>query len=98
EPVGPNGSGFGPDFALNVVYVAGSVLLLIGMGHMDTFFSQHERARSTEDGLNHHWEAQVEKKTASLARANEALQQEIARRQHAESILQDSEAQYRFLF
>jgi PAS domain S-box-containing protein len=98
EPVGPNGGGFGPDFALNVVYVAGSVLLLIGMGHMDTFFSQYERSRSKEQGLNSHWEEQVEKKTASLTRANEALQQEIVRRQHAESILQESEAQYRFLF
>src|SRR3954469_18614378 len=98
EPVGPNGSGFGPDFALNVVYVAGSVLLLIGMGHMDTFFSQHERSRSKEEGLTSHWEAQVQKKTASLARANEALLEEISRRQNAEAILQSSEAQYRFLF
>jgi two-component system cell cycle sensor histidine kinase/response regulator CckA len=98
EPIGPNGSGFGPDFALNVVYVAGSVLLLIGMGHMDTFFSQHERAAYTEQNLNGHWEEQVQKKTASLARANEALHEEIARRQHAEAILQESESQYRFLF
>jgi two-component system cell cycle sensor histidine kinase/response regulator CckA len=98
EPVGPNKSGFGPDFALNVVYAAGSVLLLIGMGHMDTFFSQYERSRSKEEGLNSHWEDQVERKTASLTRANEALQQEVVRRQHAESILQESEAQYRFLF
>ncbi|HWC59954.1 MAG TPA: ATP-binding protein [Verrucomicrobiae bacterium] len=98
EPVGPSGHGFGPDFALNVVYVAGSVLLLIGMGHMDTFFSQHERARSKEESLNGHWEEQVEKKTAHLARTNETLQQELARRQHAETLLQESEAQYRFLF
>jgi two-component system cell cycle sensor histidine kinase/response regulator CckA len=98
EPVGPGGRGFGPDFALNVVYVAGSVLLLIGMGHMDTFFSQHERARSQEENLNEQWGEQVERKTAHLTRANEALQQEIVRRQHAEALLQESEAQYRFLF
>jgi PAS domain S-box-containing protein len=98
EPVGPGGRGFGPDFALNVVYTAGSVLLLIGMGHMDTFFSAHMRARSKEESLNVHWEDQVERKTAHLTRANEALQQEIVRRQHAEALLQESEAQYRFLF
>jgi phosphoglycerate-specific signal transduction histidine kinase len=98
EPVGPGGRGFGPDFALNVVYVAGSVLLLIGMGHMDTFFSQHERARTNEENLNGHWQEQVERKTAHLTRANEALQEELARRQHAEVLLQDSESQYRFLF
>jgi len=98
EPIGPSGRGFGPDFALNVVYTAGSVLLLIGMGHMDTFFSAHLRARSKEESLNEHWEDQVERKTAHLTRANEALQQEIVRRQHAEALLQESEAQYRFLF
>ena len=98
EPVGPSGRGFGPDFALNVVYTAGSVLLLIGMGHMHTFFSQDERARSSEVNLNEQWQEQVEKRTAHLARANEALQQELARRQHAELLLQDSESQYRFLF
>ena len=98
EPIGPSGRGFGPDLALNVVYVAGSVLLLIGMGHMDTFFSQHERSRSKEESLNGHWEEQVEKKTADLTHANETLQQELTRRHHAEALLQESEAQYRFLF
>jgi PAS domain S-box-containing protein len=98
EPVGPSGRGFGPDLALNLVYIAGSVLLLIGMGHMDTFFSAHESARSQEENLNEHWQEQVEKKTAHLTRANEALQQEIVRRQHAEALLQESESQYRFLF
>ena len=98
EPVGPSGRGFGPDFALNVVYTAGSVLLLIGMGHMHTFFSAHDQARCSEENLNEQWQDQVEKKTAHLSRANEALQQEIMRRQHAEALLQESEAQYRFLF
>ena len=98
EPVGPSGGGFGPDFALNIVYVAGSVLLLIGMGHMDTFFSAYERSRSKEENLNQSWEEQVQKKTASLARANEALLLEISRREQAEAILQESESQYRFLF
>ena len=98
EPVGPSGHGFGPDFALNVVYTAGSVLLLIGMGHMHTFFSAHDRARSSEDCLNEHWQEQVERKTVHLTQANEALQQEIVRRLHAESLLQESESQYRFLF
>ena len=98
EPVNPNGGGFGPDLALNVVYVAGSVLLLIGMGHMHTFFSAYERSRSKEENLNQNWEEQVQKKTASLARANEALLLEISRREQAEAILQESESQYRFLF
>jgi two-component system, cell cycle sensor histidine kinase and response regulator CckA len=98
EPVGPVGPGFGPDLALNIVYAVGSVLLLIGMAHMHTYFSQYEQARYSEESLKSHWEEQVKKKTATLERTNEALQQEIVRRQHAESILQESESQYRFLF
>jgi two-component system, cell cycle sensor histidine kinase and response regulator CckA len=98
EPVSPVGPGFGPDLALNIVYAIGSVLLLIGMGHMHTFFAQYERARSSEENLNSRWEDQVKKKTAHLERANESLQAEIARREHAEAALRESESQYRFLF
>src|ERR1700742_4191306 len=83
EPISPVGPGFGPDLALNIVYAIGSVLLLIGMGHMHTFFSQHEQARSTEETLNNHWQEQVDKKTAHLSRANEALLEEISRREQA---------------
>jgi PAS domain S-box-containing protein len=98
EPISPVGPGFGPDLALNIVYAIGSVLLLIGMGHMHTFFSQNEQAQSSEEILNSHWQEQVDKKTAHLSRANEALLEEISRREQVESALQQSEAQYRFLF
>ncbi|HEX4264307.1 MAG TPA: ATP-binding protein [Verrucomicrobiae bacterium] len=98
EPISPVGPGFGPDLALNIVYAVGSVLLLIGMGHMHTFFSQNEQSRSTEETLNSHWQEQVDKKTAHLSRANEALLEEISRREQAEIALRESEAQYRFLF
>src|SRR5882757_5247657 len=72
-PMDSTSAGLAPDMKLNLVYAIGSVLLLIGMGHMDTFFSQYERARSHEESLNSTWEDQVRKKTANLARANEAL-------------------------
>lgn len=98
EPTSPVGPGFGPDFALNVVYAAGSVLLLIGMGHMQTHFSQFERARTSEEKLNEYWEEKVRKQTATLTEANENLQREVVRRQQAESVLKQSEEQYRFLF
>src|SRR3569833_2938734 len=91
EPGGPSGRGFGPDIALNIVFTAGSVLLIIGLGHMHTFFSKNERAQRSGISLNEQWQEQIEKKTARLTRANEALQQEIARRQHSEAMLQDSE-------
>lgn len=98
EPMGPNHGGFGPELMLNCVYAIGSVLLLIGMGHIETLFSHHEKSRSKESELSSHFEARVQKETASLARTNEALQQEIGRRKHAEAVLRESEAQYRFVF
>src|SRR5579862_7880008 len=90
----PTGSGLAPEMTLNIVYAIGSVLLLVGMGHMETFFKQHDNSRYTEETLNSSWEEQVRKETANLARANEALQHEIARREHAEGVLRVSEAQY----
>jgi two-component system, cell cycle sensor histidine kinase and response regulator CckA len=98
EPMNPTTAGSSPDIVLNIVYAVGSVLLLVGMGHMDTFFSQYERSRTSEENLNQQWEQRVQKNTAHLARANEALQEEIVRRQHAEAVLRESELQYRFLF
>jgi PAS domain S-box-containing protein len=98
EPMGPSHSGFGPQLMLNCVYAIGSVLLLIGMGHIDTLFSQHDKSRSSQSAMSAHYEACVQRETANLARANEALQQEIARRKQAEAVLRESEAQYRFVF
>ena len=98
EPIRPTGCGLAPEILLNLVYAVGSVLLLIGMGHIDTLFSQTERSRSNQEQLGLQWEEQVKNETAFLTRTNDALQQEIARRKHAEAALRESEAQYRFAF
>jgi PAS domain S-box-containing protein len=98
EPMGPSHAGFGPELMLNCVYAIGSVLLLIGMGHIETLFSQNEKSRSKETELSSHYEARVQKETSTLARTNAALQQEIARCKHVEAVLRESESQYRFVF
>lgn len=98
EPMGPTRGGFGPEAMLNCVYGIGSVLLLIGMGHIETLFSQNDRSNSKEKSLSSHWEAHVRKETAKLARANEALESEVARRKRDEAALRECEAQYRFIF
>lgn len=98
ESMRPANWGVAPDLMLNLVYAVGSVLLLIGMGHIDSFFTQTERSRTSEEMLSSHWEAQIRKETAGLAKANEALQLELAHRKHAEAALRESEAQYRFVF
>ena len=76
EPLKASGPGVTPEIMLNSVYVIGSVLLLVGMGHIHTLFSQNEQSQSSEEMLSNHWEARVQKETNSLARANEALEQE----------------------
>lgn len=98
EPMGPRHGGFGPELVLNCVYAIGSVLLLIGMGHIETLFNHYDRSNSSQQSLSSHWEARVQKETATLTRANDALQNEIARRKRDEAVLRESEAQYRFVF
>jgi signal transduction histidine kinase len=76
-PLKPLGSGTSwrsmPDF----IYGIASVLLLIGMGHLDTLFSERARARENEALLQNHWPTQVN--VAELARANQELLTQIAR-------------------
>lgn len=98
EPMGPTHGGFGPELMLNCVYAVGSVLLLIGMGHIETLFSQYDRSRSKEKSLSSDWQARVQKETAGLARANDALKSEVTRHKQAEAVLRESEAQFRFVF
>lgn len=98
EPLRPTGCGLAPEVLINFVYAVGSVLLLIGMGHIQTLISQSDRSRSNEEVLTSRWQAQVHNETAFLTRTNESLQQEIAHRKHAEAALRESEAQYRFVF
>lgn len=98
EPMRPTGCGLSPELMINLVYAVGSVLLLIGMGHIDTLISQTDRSRSNEETLANRWQAQVHNETAFLTRTNDSLQQEIAHRKHAEAALRESEAQYRFAF
>src|SRR4051812_14879746 len=89
EPLKPSGPGVGPEIMLNLVYVVGSVLLLVGMGHIHTLFPKYERSQPSEETLSPRWGAQVRKKTNSLARANEALTEEGARRKQAEAVLRE---------
>lgn len=98
EPLRPSGSAFASDVTLDIVYAIGSVLLLVGMGHIDIFFSEREQASSSQESLRAQWESRVKKETASLTRANEQLAQEVARLKEAARLLQESESQYRFLF
>jgi two-component system, cell cycle sensor histidine kinase and response regulator CckA len=83
---------------LDFMYVVGSVLLLIGMGHIETLFSEREQARWGEESLRQQWKSRANEETAHLVRTNQELVQEISRRDLIEKALEESAAQYSFLF
>jgi PAS domain S-box-containing protein len=85
-------------FTLQLLYVIGSVLLLIGMGHMDALFAERERAGWTEQSLRRKWESELKEQTAELMSARDELVQELATRDQLTKSLEQSEALYRFLF
>ena len=97
-PAKPAGTGVGSAILLDALYAGGSVLLIIGMCHVENLFAEQERTRSQTESLRSEWESQVSEETANLARTNQGLVQEIARRDQIVDALRASEAHYRFLF
>src|SRR5947209_4693046 len=81
-----------------IVFVVASLLLLIGMGHVETLCSLTQSSEKEAERRRSEAQAAVKGQTAELAHANEVLRQEIAERDQRERMLKESEAQYRFLF
>jgi len=96
-PMNPGGGAKGWDATPHLYFAIGSVLLLIGMGHIETVVSVRERANGFEQALRCHPASKAEE-SSELARAIEQLTSEIARRDHLEKALRESEAQYRLVF
>lgn len=84
--------------ALDVICAIGSVLLVIGMGHMETLIIERDQAAGKEQKLRDELEQRVNAEKADLMKANQELLAEINRREEIERSLGASEAQYRFLF
>jgi len=82
----------------DVVYAIGSVLLLIGMGHIETVFAERERARTKEGQFASRREAPSTEADSELAKPREELLAEKTRRDQLEQALRESEAQYRLVF
>jgi PAS domain S-box-containing protein len=92
EPMKPTSAGSA------LVYILGSTLLVIGMGHLETVFSERVSAGRHEQRLRAKCEAELAEKTAELTSTNEQLRAELARREARERVLIESEAQFRTLF
>jgi two-component system, cell cycle sensor histidine kinase and response regulator CckA len=95
-PLKPSGTASGN--ALDVIFAVGSILLLIGMGHVETMISERERATSTETNLRNEWDTRFSERVSNLTRANEKLMEQIARHEEQQRELAFSEAYYRSLF
>src|SRR6266566_3658500 len=88
----------GPQGLMDLIYAIAALFLVIGLGHIETLCSQRQQSDSEEKRLRAKWESETREKTADLAAANQRLVLEIARREHSETALKESEAQYRLLF
>ena len=84
--------------SLDIMYAIGSVLLLIGMGHMESLFKERLRAADKEKSLRQELDRAANEKAAELVQSNKELTQEAARRAENERVLRASETQYRYLF
>ena len=82
----------------DAIYAMGSMLLLAGMGHLETLFRDREQARRHEEAVRSEWESRAREETEHLARTNQELLQVIADRDQAVDALKESESRYRFLF
>jgi two-component system cell cycle sensor histidine kinase/response regulator CckA len=79
---------------LDVVYAVASVVLVIGMGHLETLFGERVQSEEKEQKLQSKWELCLQEKT----RAIESLAVDNALHEQRVNALEESEAHYRFLF
>ena len=92
----PGGGSF--SVSLDIMYAVGSVLLLIGMGHMESLFKERVQAAEKEKRLRMELDKAAIERTAELVQENEELSNEVARRAEDERLLKASETHYRYLF
>lgn len=92
------GAGWHSAISLDLLYAVGSVLLLVGMGHIETLTIERDRACQTEQELRKEWETRKQDETAELASAREQLAYELACQEERVKELEESQARYRLLF
>jgi two-component system, cell cycle sensor histidine kinase and response regulator CckA len=83
--------------ARSITYGVIPLLLLIGMGHIETLF--RERAREEQEEKRRCWQAQeaLNRKTEELAHTAEWLQTELERREEQQQAIAKAAEQYRLM-
>lgn len=84
--------------ATNGIVAVACLLLLVGMGHLETLFAERQRTFESKEAERSEWQSRIQQETAALARTQEQLLHELNRREYVEKALRESEARYRFLF
>jgi two-component system cell cycle sensor histidine kinase/response regulator CckA len=93
----PAGASSASAFNIDLLAAVASVLLLIGMGHLETLFSYRRQARLHARKQHRVWELRTRERTEEPARSNHDSLLETARREHCENALVDCERRYRLL-
>src|SRR6267378_2998416 len=65
EPLKTSTPGQGSAVTAEVLYAIASVLLLIGMGHIETLFSERLQAQREGEALKSTWESRVQEESRS---------------------------------
>jgi two-component system, cell cycle sensor histidine kinase and response regulator CckA len=94
EPLRPHGGNAAVGLTVDSIYAIAAALLLIGMGHIETIFSERQRAKRETERLRTEWESFA----ITESEAKQGLIRDIAQRDETEKSIRQSEAQYRSLF
>lgn len=90
--------GINPNIIKNAVYVVASILLLIGMGHLDTLWSERQRVERQKQELKSSCESKAKEQTTDLLQINSGLVQVVEHHELTIRELTESEQQFRQLF
>lgn len=93
----PSGASSTSAANIDLLAAVASTLLLIGMGHLEILFSCRQHAQPRQQQSHHRWELETNQKTAELARINQHLRLEAARRERCEKELKDYGRRYGLL-
>jgi two-component system, cell cycle sensor histidine kinase and response regulator CckA len=94
-PVKPTGSS-AP--TIDIIYAIGSVLLLIGMGHVETLCTEREQTHQHEEKLREQLALRATQENSELMKTNQQLILELSRLEQMGQTLEETVGRYRLLF
>src|SRR4051812_3222055 len=94
----PGGSVVVSGMTLDFIFAASSVLLLIGMGHMESLCAEREQSLREQEEFRAAWEAEIQDGMCQLTEMNQELLRKIDFHEQREKVLSESEAKFRQLF